>query len=54
MGIPTGSTEGSTHHQFPFRGAATSRGSVSDPGVAFLGVYRRQIAEDEMEAHKGG
>ncbi len=27
--------------------------SMSDPGIAFLRVHRGEIAEDEMEVHKG-
>ena len=53
MGVPTGSTQRSAHHQFPFGGTAISGGSLSDPGVAFLRVHRREIAENEMEVHEG-
>src|SRR2546430_6777768 len=54
MGLPTGATERSTHHQFPFRGKAVSSRSMPDSGVAFLRVHGDQIAEAEVEVHEGG
>jgi|SRR5690242_3860618 len=54
MGLSTGSTEGSTHYQFPFGGTAASSRSMSDPGFAFVRVHRDQIAEGEMEFTKAG
>src|SRR5438132_12207592 len=53
MGLPTGLTQRSTHHQFSFRGKAVSSRSMSDSGVAFLRVHRDQIAEAEVEVHEG-
>jgi len=54
VGFPTSSTEGSTDHQFPFRGAALPGRPLSNSGVAFLRVHRHQIAEAEVEVHEGG
>src|SRR5205814_5828565 len=53
MGLPTGSTERSAHHKLPFRTTPISSRSMSYPGVAFLRVHRREIAENEMEVHEG-
>src|SRR5437773_10533045 len=53
MGLPPGSAQGSANHQFPFRRATVSSWPVPHPGVAFLRVYRDQIAKNQMEIHEG-
>src|SRR5438477_10325438 len=54
MGFPTGATERSAHHKFPFRRTPIPSRSMSYPGLAFLRVHRDQIAEAEVEVDEGG
>ena len=43
--------QGSARHQFPLRGSTIPGRSVSNTGITFFRIHRREVAKDEVEIH---
>jgi putative SOS response-associated peptidase YedK len=54
MGLPTGSTERSAHHQFPFRSTPISSRSMSYPGLAFFEFTGTKSPKSKWKFTKAG